>query len=270
MVLRSGCCVFSQANKDLYISNSLGTLRNAHSDILARPPLAATSAMIGNCKPLSEASPTFFCRMPNRDSATLEQVGPTAIKASLEAIRRTTEMPSSALQRSSRNSTENFTFVPSPSVRPPALLISSAAAFIAASLLMPKTRTTPDFAPKPVIFTVCSCAGATDMESVVPARNAKIPMVRRFMASSLKDRSGDFSGCCRPKPSMLDWFRYGIELSQEEIGHIVGASRQRISQALHALEKASLIKVDYQMIALLLWLSTRERGQRAMVVAHRS
>src|SRR5262245_53467922 len=159
MVLRSGCCVFSQANKDLYISNSLGTLRNAHSEILASPVFAATSAMIGNCSPLSEASPTFFCRMRQSDSATFEQVGPTAMKASLEAMRRTTEMPSSALQRSSRNSIANLAFAPSPRVTPPALLISSAAAFSAASLLMPNTRTTPDLAPKPVILTVSSCAG---------------------------------------------------------------------------------------------------------------
>ena len=150
----------TQANSDLYISNSLGTLRNDHSEIFARPPLAATSAMIGNCSPLSDASPTFFCRMPNSDSATLEQVGPTATKASLEAMRRTTEMPSSALQRSSRNSMANLALLPSPSVTPPALLISSAAAFIAASLLMPNTRTTPDLAPKPVILTVRSWANA--------------------------------------------------------------------------------------------------------------
>src|SRR5215207_4272395 len=162
MVLRFGCCVFSQANRDLYISNSLGTLRNDHSEILARPPLAATSAMIGNCSPESEASPAFFCRMPNSDSATFEQVGPTAMNASLEAMRRTTEMPSSALQRSSRNSTDIFALLPSPSVTPPDLLISSAAAFIAASLLMPNTRTTPDLAPKPVILTVRSCADAGD------------------------------------------------------------------------------------------------------------
>src|SRR5262245_37942609 len=158
MVFRSGCWDFSHANSDLYISNSLGTLRNDHSEILASPPLAATSAMMGNCSPLSDASPTFFCRIPNSDSATLEQVGPTATNASDEAMRRTTEMPSSALQRSSRNSTVNLALVPSPNVIPPALLISSAAAFIAASLLMPNTRTTPDLAPKPVILTVRSWA----------------------------------------------------------------------------------------------------------------
>src|SRR5215510_11099462 len=167
MVFRSGCCDLIHANSDLYISNSLGTFRNDHSEILASPPLAATSAMMGNCRPLSDASPTFFCRIPKSDSATLEQVGPTATKASVEAMRRTTEMPSSALQRSSRNSITNFALLPSPSVTPPALLISSAAAFNAASLLMPNTRTTPDLAPKPVILTVRSCADAGEANANV-------------------------------------------------------------------------------------------------------
>jgi CRP/FNR family cyclic AMP-dependent transcriptional regulator len=42
-----------------------------------------------------------------------------------------------------------------------------------------------------------------------------------------------------------------IEMSQEELGHIVGASRQRISQALQVLETAGLIKVEYRLITVL-------------------
>lgn len=42
-----------------------------------------------------------------------------------------------------------------------------------------------------------------------------------------------------------------IEMSQEELGNIVGASRQRISQALQVLETAGLIKVDYRLITVL-------------------
>jgi CRP-like cAMP-binding protein len=42
-----------------------------------------------------------------------------------------------------------------------------------------------------------------------------------------------------------------IEMSQEELGHVVGASRQRVSQALQVLEEAGLIKVDYRMITVL-------------------
>lgn len=52
-------------------------------------------------------------------------------------------------------------------------------------------------------------------------------------------------------PQLYPGTKRQIELSQEEIGHIVGASRQRISQALHALERVGLIKVDYRMITVL-------------------
>ena len=74
-------------------------------------------------------------------------------------------MPSSAVQRSSKNSTTILPRVPSPSLTPPALLISSAAASIAASLLTPNERTTPDLAPKPAILTVRSCAAAPEGEA---------------------------------------------------------------------------------------------------------
>jgi CRP-like cAMP-binding protein len=42
-----------------------------------------------------------------------------------------------------------------------------------------------------------------------------------------------------------------IKLSQDELGHLVGASRQRVSRALQVLEKAGLIKLDYRMIQIL-------------------
>lgn len=42
-----------------------------------------------------------------------------------------------------------------------------------------------------------------------------------------------------------------INLSQDELGNLVGASRQRISQALQVLEKAGLIKLQYRMIEVL-------------------
>jgi CRP-like cAMP-binding protein len=41
-----------------------------------------------------------------------------------------------------------------------------------------------------------------------------------------------------------------IELSQDEIGQLVGASRQTVSQALQVLEKAGLIKSDYRMLTV--------------------
>ncbi len=52
-------------------------------------------------------------------------------------------------------------------------------------------------------------------------------------------------------PQLYPGTKRQIELSQEELGDIVGSSRQRISQALQALEKVGLIKVDYRMITVL-------------------
>ena len=52
-------------------------------------------------------------------------------------------------------------------------------------------------------------------------------------------------------PQLYPGTKHQIELSQEELGHIVGASRQRIGQALQALEKAGLIRVEYRMITVL-------------------
>ncbi len=42
-----------------------------------------------------------------------------------------------------------------------------------------------------------------------------------------------------------------IEISNEELGRLVGASRQRISEALQVLVKSGLIKVQYRMITVL-------------------
>ena len=42
-----------------------------------------------------------------------------------------------------------------------------------------------------------------------------------------------------------------IEISNEELGHLVGASRQGISRSLHILEKSGLIKVGYRAITVI-------------------
>jgi DNA-binding GntR family transcriptional regulator len=52
-------------------------------------------------------------------------------------------------------------------------------------------------------------------------------------------------------PQLYPGTKRQIELSQEELGDIVGSSRQRIGQALQTLEKVGLIKVDYRMITVL-------------------
>jgi CRP/FNR family transcriptional regulator, cyclic AMP receptor protein len=42
-----------------------------------------------------------------------------------------------------------------------------------------------------------------------------------------------------------------LQISQEEIGNLSGASRQRANQALQVLEKAGLLRVDYGSITIL-------------------
>ena len=42
-----------------------------------------------------------------------------------------------------------------------------------------------------------------------------------------------------------------LPLSQEEMGQLVGLSRQRVNQALNALERAGLVRVDYGAVTVL-------------------
>jgi len=42
-----------------------------------------------------------------------------------------------------------------------------------------------------------------------------------------------------------------IEISNEELGHLVGASRPCVSQSLHVLEKSGLIKIGYRTITVI-------------------
>ena len=91
----------------------------------------------------------------------------------------------------------------------------------------------------------------------------------RFILTQLNERLGQFMGAfehdrldepeARVAHTIADMLhpqlypnREGrIEISNEELGHLVGASRQRINQALHALEKSGLIKVAYRVITVL-------------------
>jgi CRP/FNR family cyclic AMP-dependent transcriptional regulator len=52
-------------------------------------------------------------------------------------------------------------------------------------------------------------------------------------------------------PNLYPGHEHRIELSQDELGQLVGASRQRISRALQVLEKSGLIKLEYRMITVL-------------------
>ena len=42
-----------------------------------------------------------------------------------------------------------------------------------------------------------------------------------------------------------------VQISQEELGYLAGASRQRVNRALQVLGKAGLIKVDYGLVTVL-------------------
>jgi CRP/FNR family transcriptional regulator, cyclic AMP receptor protein len=42
-----------------------------------------------------------------------------------------------------------------------------------------------------------------------------------------------------------------VQISQEEIGYLSGVSRQRVNQALHVLEEAGLLKVEYGGLRIL-------------------
>lgn len=51
-----------------------------------------------------------------------------------------------------------------------------------------------------------------------------------------------------------------LEISQEELGSLAGISRQRVNRALHLLEAASLLKVEYGSIVILDVKGLREYG----------
>jgi CRP/FNR family cyclic AMP-dependent transcriptional regulator len=54
-----------------------------------------------------------------------------------------------------------------------------------------------------------------------------------------------------------------IEISNEELGHLVGASRPCVSQSLHNLEKSGLIKVGYRTITVINIDGLRSFGRAA-------
>ena len=98
--------------------------------------------------------------------------------------------------------------------------------------------------------------------------DSSIPF-NRFLLTQLNERLGQFMGAfeydrlAEPEvrvarslailchPQLYPGTARHIEMSQEELGYFVGASRQTVSQALQALEKAGLIRVDYRQITIL-------------------
>ncbi len=51
-----------------------------------------------------------------------------------------------------------------------------------------------------------------------------------------------------------------LQISQEELGYLAGTSRQRVNRALHVLEKAGLVSVEYGVITVLDLAGLRNYG----------
>ena len=91
----------------------------------------------------------------------------------------------------------------------------------------------------------------------------------RFLLKQLNERLGQFIGMVEHdrllepdarvaralaglfNPHLYPDTRPHIQISQEELGYLAGASRQRVNRALQVLGKAGLIKVDYGVVTVL-------------------
>jgi DNA-binding GntR family transcriptional regulator len=51
-------------------------------------------------------------------------------------------------------------------------------------------------------------------------------------------------GYGEPASAFSKDIRIGLHLAQEELGQLLGASRQRVNQALKAMERRGIIRVD--------------------------
>jgi len=91
----------------------------------------------------------------------------------------------------------------------------------------------------------------------------------RFLLKQLNERLGQFIGMvehdrllnpearvARSLAALFNPYLYPhadpqVQISQEELGYLAGASRQRVNRALQVLGKAGLIKVDYGLVTVL-------------------
>jgi CRP/FNR family transcriptional regulator, cyclic AMP receptor protein len=91
----------------------------------------------------------------------------------------------------------------------------------------------------------------------------------RFLLTQLNERLGQFIGMVEHdrllepearvaralaglfNPLLYPDTRPHIQISQEELGYLAGASRQRVNRALQVLAGAGLIKVDYGLVTVL-------------------
>jgi CRP-like cAMP-binding protein len=97
--------------------------------------------------------------------------------------------------------------------------------------------------------------------------NTSIPF-NRFLLIQLNERLGQFIGMLESQrlhgpdervarciaelfnPILYPGMGKKLEVSQEELGYLAGISRQRVNQALHALQEAGLLRVEYGAIVI--------------------
>ena len=90
----------------------------------------------------------------------------------------------------------------------------------------------------------------------------------RYLLVQLNERLGQFIGMVETErfhdpegrvarclamlynPQLSPGIGARLEISQEEIGLLAGVSRQRVNQALQALEKAGLLRIEYGAVAI--------------------
>ena len=98
----------------------------------------------------------------------------------------------------------------------------------------------------------------------------------RFLLNQLNERLGQFIGLVEHdrllgpdarlarglaalfNPQLYPGSRSTLPISQEELGQLVGLSRQRVNQSLRVLEQAGLLRVDYGAVTVLDLAGLRE------------
>lgn len=119
-----------------------------------------------------------------------------------------------------------------------------------------------------------------DVVALRPSRAARVPRrtfewllntsipFNRYLLVQVNERLGQFIGMLESQrlhdpdarvarcvaglfnPILYPGMDARVEVSQEEIGHLAGISRQRVNQALQTLQQAGLLRVEYGSIVI--------------------
>ena len=112
-----------------------------------------------------------------------------------------------------------------------------------------------------------SVAGKVPRRTFERLLNTSIPF-NRYLLVQVNERLGQFIGMLESQrlhdpdarvarcvagmfnPILYPGMDARVEVSQEEIGHLAGISRQRVNQALQTLQQAGLLKVEYGAVVI--------------------